>query len=280
MARPQARHSQAGRPSRPRRGASPARPLTAWPRTGRPEMPCSGPHIPQLADPGQPGCRRHAEHPFRGARPEQAPGQGHGHKPPLGLHVFAVHVDAETGKVMPARHRQSSQAWPDVHLIPEVPARPARSAVRAANTEYVLTAEPMPGLSQRLPAPRYSRSGTGNGTFGLARRRIWVKAGQPQPLTGSPGAPVGDAPIGGSDLYAEQPGLTPSGRPAGWVRAPAVGPRIRRRAWRPIGPRPQDLRPFVYLSRRLRVEMRPRGPRKCCGQAKGAAERSPGRRFR
>ena len=57
---------------------------------------------------------------------------------------------------------------------PPQPYRPAfrrarRSAVRAANTECVLTAEPMLRLSQWLPALRYSQSGTRIGTFGLAR---------------------------------------------------------------------------------------------------------------
>jgi hypothetical protein len=70
------------------------------------------------------------------------------------------------------RHGPAPQTKPDqARHAPDagVSACPQGSAIRAANTECVLTAEPMLRLSQWLLALRYSQSGTRIGTFGLAR---------------------------------------------------------------------------------------------------------------
>ena len=69
----------------------------------------------------------------------------------------------------PAGRQAMARPWACPAIPAGIPARTPGSAVRAANTECVLTAEPMLRLSQWLPALRYSQSGTRIGTFGLAR---------------------------------------------------------------------------------------------------------------
>jgi hypothetical protein len=51
----------------------------------------------QLADPGQPGRRQHAERPLRHAHGDPGTEQGDGHEPPLDLRLPGVDVDAELG---------------------------------------------------------------------------------------------------------------------------------------------------------------------------------------
>ena len=124
----------------------------------------------QLADPGQPGRRQHAERPSGDTRRDPGTEQGGSQEPPLDLRVPGVHVDAEFGGVTAAQHRHDAAS--QLNLAGRVlagsraPALAGRHGTHACCSAHTLT----------ITAARSQRSGRSGTASRWVKKRLYLAA--------------------------------------------------------------------------------------------------------